>query len=57
VIFQVLATRLREKVFETPAALAVRTAAWAVGTVAATVAEKPILVPLTGTVTVAGTVT
>jgi hypothetical protein len=48
--------RANEKVFETPPALAVRTAVWAVVT-AATVAVKPTLVDDDGIVTVAGTLT
>jgi hypothetical protein len=51
------AERFSEKVFETPAALAVRTAVWDVDSVAATVAEKLAVVAPAGTVTLAGTVT
>jgi hypothetical protein len=57
VIVHVAARRLREKVLETPAALAVRTAVWDVGTFATTVAEKLTVFAPDGTVTLAGTVT
>ncbi len=55
-IFHDPGVRANEKVFETPPALAVRTAVWAVVT-AATVAVKPTLDDDAGTVTVAGTLT
>ena len=48
VMLQVDAWRLSEKVFATPAALAVKTAVWDVGTFAATVAENGALVAPAG---------